>query len=224
VFYWVSSFIVGVMLRVLCRFRVEGVENVPMTGPLLVVANHLHFVDPPLLGSVMPRKVIFMAKSELFPMLILGLIVRAYEAFPIRRGEKDISALRRAMKVLDAGKALGVFPEGTRSPDGTLQRGRLGAAMLARRTNALILPIAISGTRSFLQRYNIFNRPVVRVVIGKPFRPETDETGSAKAREADLTDYMMRRLAELMPPAQRGIYAELETLPNGGEAGLDQEA
>jgi 1-acyl-sn-glycerol-3-phosphate acyltransferase len=172
-------------------------------------------VDPPLLGAVMPRKVIFMAKSELFPMLVLGLIVRAYEAFPIRRGEKDIAALRRAMKLLEAGKALGVFPEGTRSSDGTLQRGRLGAAMLARRTNALILPIAISGTHSFLQRYNVLHRPVVRVVIGKPFRPETDETGSAKAREAELTDQMMRRLAELMPPAQRGVYADLEPLANG---------
>lgn len=207
-FYFVASSIVRGLMGILTRLEVSGVESVPLEGPLLVVANHLHFVDPPLLGGAVPRKVIFMAKSEVFSRFPLGLIVRAYEAFSVRRGEGDTGAIRRAIKVLASGGALGMFPEGHRSKDGKLLPGRPGAAMIALRTHATILPVGISGTRTFLQWPRILNRPPVVVTIGKPFRPDVNPGLSSREQQAELTDVIMRRIAELLPAEQRGIYGD----------------
>ncbi len=212
-FYLVASFLVRLLMTVVTRLEVHGAENVPPDGPLLVVANHLHFVDPPLLGGAIPRKIIFMAKSEVFRSFPLGLLVTAYEAFAVRRGEGDTRAIRRAMKVLASGKALGIFPEGHRSKTGRLQMGRPGAAMVALRTGAMILPVGISGTRSFLTWPRVLNRPPVVVSIGKPFRPTLDPTLSPREQQAAVTEQIMRQIAALLPPAQRGPYADVTEVP-----------
>ncbi len=123
-FYRVASFLMRLAMLVVTKLEVTGLEKVPMKGPLLIVANHLHFADPPLLGAVIPRKIIFMAKSELFRIPVIGLMVLAYEAFAVRRGMADARAIKRAIGVLRSGNALGVFPEGHRSKDGKLQRAR----------------------------------------------------------------------------------------------------
>lgn len=206
-FYSVASFLIRALMGLLTRLEVHGLENVPSEGPLLVAANHLHFADPPILGAVMPRKLIFMAKSEVFSKPILGLIVWAYEAFAVRRGEGDTRAIRRALKVLSSGRALGMFPEGTRSKSGKLQPGRPGASLIAIRSRATILPVGISGTRTFLQWPRILSRPQVIVRIGEPFRPELDPSLSSREQQARLTDEVMRRIAALLPPEQRGAYA-----------------
>lgn len=208
-FYAIASLLVRGLMKLITKLEVYGLENVPLEGPLLVVANHVHFADPPLLGAVLPRKVIFMAKSELFRTLFIGLIVRAYEAFAVRRGEGDTRAIRRAVKVLSKGGALGMFPEGTRSRNGQLQPGRPGAAMIALRTGATILPVGISGTRTFLQWPRVLGRPRVIVRIGRPFR--ASPTSTSREEQDQLTEVIMREIAALLPSDQRGAYGDTTT-------------
>ena len=205
-FYSVASFVVRVLMAVFTRLEVSGLENVPLQGPLLIAANHLHYADPPLLGAVLPRKIIFMAKSELFRVPFVGLIVFAYEAFAVRRGMADARAIRRAIDVLRRGGALGIFPEGHRSDDGQLQRARKGLALIAYKTGAPILPVGISGTRTFLQWPRVLQRPRVVVTIGKPLYPPALRSPS-RNQQAELSEEVMRRIAACLPPDQRGPYA-----------------
>ena len=205
-FYSIASFLMRVMMMIITKLEVIGLEKVPRKGPLLIAANHLHFADPPLLGAVIPRKIIFMAKSELFRIPVIGLIVLAYEAFAVRRGMADAQAIRRAIKVLRSGNALGMFPEGHRSKDGKLQRARKGMALLAYKTGATILPVGISGTRTFLQWPRVLQRPRVVVTIGDPLYPPVLRSPS-REQQAELSEEVMRRIAACLPEDQRGPYA-----------------
>ena len=122
-FYRFGTWLVKLMLFTLTRWEVRGGENVPGDGPLIVVANHLNLSDPPLLSASIPRRIAFLAKEELFQSTFSRLFVSAYGAFPVRRGLPDREAIDRAQKVLDNGFVLGMFPEGTRSPDHRLLPG-----------------------------------------------------------------------------------------------------
>ncbi|MBI2939657.1 MAG: 1-acyl-sn-glycerol-3-phosphate acyltransferase [Chloroflexi bacterium] len=200
------------VMSVLTQLQVVGIERVPREGPLILISNHLHFVDPPLIGGVMPRKVIFMAKEEAFRTPILGWVVSAYEAFPVRRGEPDRKAIRKAISVLQSGKALGIFPEGTRSKTGQLTPAHPGAALVAARTGAPILPVALVGTDQFLGWPSILQRRTVQVRIGEPFAFRSEAGGLSRERLVELTDQMMAAIAALLPPERRGTYGDsLET-------------
>ncbi len=205
-FYRVASFLMRLLMTVITKLEVTGLEKVPMKGPLLIAANHLHFADPPLLGAVIPRKIIFMAKAELFRIPVIGLMVLAYEAFAVRRGMADARAIKRAVGVLRSGRALGIFPEGHRSRDGKLQRARKGMALLAYKTGATILPVGISGTRTFLQWPRVLQRPRVVVTIGDPLYPPVLRSPS-REQQAELSEEVMRRIAACLPEDQRGPYA-----------------
>lgn len=205
-FYSLASFVVRVLMALITRLEVSGLDRVPLTGPLVVAANHLHFADPLLLGAVFPRKIIFMAKSELFRIPVFGLLVIAYEAFAVRRGIGDVRALRRALKVLKSGKSLGIFPEGHRSKDGGLQKARDGLALLALKTGTTILPVGISGTRTFLQWPRVLQRPRVVVTIGEPlFTPLVHSP--SREQQAELSEEVMRRIAACLPLDQQGEYS-----------------
>ncbi len=200
-----TSLMRGILLG-LSRWRVVGRENVPPTGPLIVVANHLHIADPPLLAASLPRRIVFMAKEELFAPP-WGIFVRAYGAFPVRRGEADRNALRQGERTLGQGLALGMFPEGTRSPNHTLQRAHPGTALIAFRTRAPILPVGITGSERIRGIGSVLARPEITVNIGEPFSLPLPK-GKVTARElADLADFIMERIADLIPPPYRGVYA-----------------
>jgi len=134
-FYTVCNLTMKALLLLLSDWEVEGKENVPPSGPLIVVANHLNLPDPPLLTASIPRRIIFMAKEELFRSRG-GPFVRWFGAFPVRRGELDREAIRQAMEILDAGLALGMFPEGRRSPNSGLIQAEPGTALIALRSQA----------------------------------------------------------------------------------------
>lgn len=203
-FFIVAVWATRLLLRLFTRLRVTGRENVPPRGPLLVVCNHLSNVDPPLLAAVLPRPVFMMAKQELFRGP-LGWMARQYGAFPVRRGEADREALRTALDHLQHGRALGMFPEGTRSRSGQLQRARAGVGLLAARAGCPVLPVAISGTSQLGKPCALVRRPRIEVRIGEPFTlPLTNGTDRPSAQDA--TDAIMRRLAALLPPEQRGVY------------------
>lgn len=205
-FYAAMNLLMRGVLRGSSRWRVVGQENVPPTGPLIVVANHLSMVDPPLLAASLPRRIVFMAKEELFAPP-WGIFVRAYGAFPVRRGEADRNALRQGERTLGQGLALGMFPEGTRSLSRTLQQAHPGTALIAFRTRAPLLPVGITGSERIRGIGSVLARPEITVNIGEPFSLPLPK-GKITAQElANMADFIMERIASLIPPPYRGVYA-----------------
>jgi 1-acyl-sn-glycerol-3-phosphate acyltransferase len=194
------------------KFEVVGKEHMPPEGPLIVASNHLNNADPPAVALAIPRLPTFMAKREMIGWPILGPAFRAFGAFPVRRFEADLAALRAAAEVVNSGAMLVMFPEGTRSRTGGLTRGHPGTALIALRTGAPVLPVAITGTESIRWPW-LFIKPLsvrhVKVTIGEPFRlPPVERANSEAAAQA--TDLIMRRIAALLPPQYRGVYADIE--------------
>lgn len=192
------------------EYIAEGSEHVPKDGGLIVVSNHLNNADPPFIALALGRPPIFMAKKEMLKLPIVGPLFRAWGTFPVRRGEADIAALRAATEVVNRGEMLFMFPEGTRSRDAKLAQGHPGTALIALRTGAPILPVAITGTEG-VKWPAIFVKPRsvkrIKVVIGKPFTLERpDRVNSAAATAA--TDTIMRSIAALLPREYRGVYAD----------------
>ncbi|MCR4399974.1 MAG: lysophospholipid acyltransferase family protein [Syntrophomonadaceae bacterium] len=153
------------MLLWLFRWRVEGEEHIPRTGPVILAANHLSNWDPILVGAACSRPVHFMAKEEMFRSRWLAWLLTRIHAFPVRRGSADRRALRTALDRLAQGEVLGIFPEGTRSKTGELARPQPGIAMLALRSGAPVVPVACIGSDRVLPLG--WKRPLL-VRVGEP--------------------------------------------------------
>ncbi len=207
-FYRLANRFLHVLFNVALDLHVSGVENVPRTGALVVAMNHTSFVDPMLVGVFVPRDVVMMSKIENFKLPLLNNLVKWYGAFPIRRGEADREAIKKALEVLRAGDALLMAPEGTRSADGQLQQGHDGLALIATRTHAPILPFAIAGAKPVSKNLSRLHRTKVYVNIGKPITVESSTPKPSREELSALTDQVMLRIAALLPPEQRGVYKE----------------
>jgi 1-acyl-sn-glycerol-3-phosphate acyltransferase len=205
--YCIGKVLVGAFFKLFTRLRVKGKENVPLKGGVLVVANHLNFNDPPLVGAILGRQVVFMAKDELFHHRPLAWFLRSLGAFPVHRGRLDRKAIRQSQKVLAEGKALVMFPEATRSPDARLQPAFPGSALIASRRSVPVLPVGIAGTER-LKGLWLFRRPRITVNIGKPFSLPRAGSKLSKEELAEHTDIIMRHIAELLPPEYRGVYGK----------------
>jgi 1-acyl-sn-glycerol-3-phosphate acyltransferase len=186
--------------------EVRGRENIPARGPLLVVANHLNLTDPPLLGISLGRKMMFMAKEELFRSPLTACFVGGFGAFPVHRGKVDRQALRISHQVLTDGLALIMFPEATRSKTARLQRAFPGSALIAMRSGVPILPVGIAGTEKIKGIGWILRRPRITVNIGRPFHLSAKKL--TRAGLIENTDLIMERIAELLPPKYRGVYGK----------------
>ncbi|MBO5605369.1 MAG: 1-acyl-sn-glycerol-3-phosphate acyltransferase [Acidaminococcaceae bacterium] len=158
------------IFKIWLRWEVFGRENIPAEGPVVIAANHLSLLDPPVLGAAATRKVHFMAKSELFKPAWFGALIRKLGAFPVRRGAMDRDAIKTGLTILKENKVLAVFPEGTRSKTGELGRAGGGAFMMAVKCKAKIVPAYIYGTD--LKRHPGW--PKVRVIFGKPMEYDSD--------------------------------------------------
>jgi 1-acyl-sn-glycerol-3-phosphate acyltransferase len=191
------------------RWRVLGREHVPASGPLLIVANHLNNADPPLIGAtIRNRRIRFMAKFELFQGGRKSLPIRLFGAFPVRRFAADLAALRAAQELLKAGEAVAILPEGHRNRAGIgMQPAHPGAALVALRSGAPILPVAITGSERIHGLGILMQRPRITVTIGEPFVLERPAKLDRTAVEAG-TEAIMRSIATLLPPAYRGVWAE----------------
>lgn len=144
--------VVSPTLHLYLRGRIYGAENVPKHGPLVVVSNHASHFDPPILSCALRRPVAYMAKEELFDIPVFGKAIQLYGAYPVSRGAADRSAIRSALKSLDNGWATGLFLEGTRTPDGRITEAKLGAALIAAKAQAPILPVSLWGTQGILHQ------------------------------------------------------------------------
>lgn len=209
-FYYVGRVLVRMLLILLTRWRVRGKENIPSQGPLLVVANHLNLTDPPLLGVSLSRKVIFMAKEELFRSRLIGYFMRGFGAFPVHRGKLDREALRQADQSLAQGLALVMFPEGKRSRHAQLQPAFPGSTLIALHSGVPILPIGITGTEKIKGLTWLLRRPQITVNIGHPFYLPPVSSKLTKAKLTELTNSIMGRIAGLLPVEYRGNYVGKE--------------
>jgi 1-acyl-sn-glycerol-3-phosphate acyltransferase len=209
-FYWTGWLIIKFIALVYAKVEVVGAENMPRKGGVILACNHLNNADPGLIGVSFRRRFAFMAKAEMFEWLLWGGYVRLVGAFPVRRFEADLAALRKASQLLKRGLALMMFPEGTRSKTGTMAAGHPGTAMLALRTGVPIVPLAITGTEVVelpAAFFRPFRRVKVRVLVGKPFfLPEAARLDSEVVRQG--TELIMTRIAGLLPESYRGYYRD----------------
>jgi 1-acyl-sn-glycerol-3-phosphate acyltransferase len=160
-FYRMAWTICRIVFKILWRFKATGAENVPRTGPVIVASNHLSYLDPVAVGIGLPRMVTYLAKKELFEIPVLSFFVRGCGAYPLDREAGGVAAVRAALRVLKAGRCIGIFPEGTRNLAGAAaEKG--GAAFLAALSGAPVVPCAVAGTKDAKR----FAR--IRVVYGKP--------------------------------------------------------
>jgi 1-acyl-sn-glycerol-3-phosphate acyltransferase len=205
------NFVLHILFKTLLRLEVVGLENVPLEGPLILAMTHTNFLDPALAGAVMPREVVIMSKVENFWHPVLGIIVRLYGAFPVRRGEMDRQAIRCSLEVLAGGQALLMAPEGTRSGDGRLQKGHDGMTFIALRADAPILPMAIMGGEHFWANLSRLRRTPVKIVIGNVFCFSPGRERGRRAIINKMTKEAMYQLASLLPPERRGVYSDLDS-------------
>jgi 1-acyl-sn-glycerol-3-phosphate acyltransferase len=207
--YRVIRGVIRFLLRILCRLEVEGLEHVPDQGPYLMVINHLHWLDAPVLMVVFPYRAYVFAAEKWNRNRILGPLFRSLDAIFVHRGEVDRKALRKALAILKGDGILGMAPEGTRSKTGAMQRGRSGAAYLAFRAAVSVVPVVCTGQEYVFPALRRFHRARVRVVFGQPFAPPQIE-GKAGAAEAHaFAEEIMYRLAAMLPPEYRGVYSDV---------------
>lgn len=168
------------MLHLYLRGRIYGAKKVPLDGPLIVVANHASNFDPPLLSSCMRRPVSFMAKESLFKVPVFAPAIRAYGAYPVKRGSADRSAIRSALTQLENGWAVGIFLQGVRTPDGRIPSAKLGAAFIAAKAQVPLLPVSIWGTEKILAKGATLPKPApVTIRIGEPISPPVEKDKAA---------------------------------------------
>ncbi len=201
-----------VALRLAFRHRAAGAEHVPPSGPVLLAANHVSVLDPPVVGVSARRQIHFLAKAELFRIPLLGSLIGRLNAHPVERDGADAGALRRALLLLREGNALLVFPEGTRGREGTLGPGRAGAGMLAAQSGAPVVPVYIRGTGKALPRgASRPRRARIAVAFGPPIRFSRER---GKQRYQEISNEIMAAIARLK--------AEVEGMPATAPVGAEQ--
>ena len=195
--------VVRVIAAIIFDVHTVGRQNVPETGPLIIASNHLSWADVPLIPAFLKRRVVYMAKEETF-MSKGGWVVRFLGAFPVKRGEADRQSLRAAEEQLKAGRILSIFPEGTRSKLHTLGQAHAGLGMIALRSGAPVLPVAIYGSENALKKF----RPRITIIFGEPM--SLTPKGKKVTREDidQSTEQVMLRISSMLPPEYRGVYAE----------------
>ncbi len=185
--YYIVRIILIPLVYLLFRPKVRGKENLPMEGSIIIYSNHTSVLDPIILGCLLPRKIHFMAKQELFRYPLASTFLKKLGAFPVNRGAADISAIKTALRTLREGKAFGIFPEGTRSKNGKLQNFTHGVAAIAHKSRAVAIPVSITGT------YKIFRS--IQVSIGEPL---TLEKYHYLKSSSDLLDQMSAEMSDAL--------------------------
>ncbi len=206
---------IRVLGRTLCRVHDEELKAIPHKGPLLLVANHVNFLDVPIFYThLIPRSVTGFAKIETWNNPALGFFFSLGGAIPIRRGEVDRTAIGHARDVLRSERILAIAPEGTRSGDGRLQKARTGVSVLALDSGAPVIPVAYYGGEKFSHNLPRLRRTDFYFRVGPPFRVRMEGGKLTRDVREQITTEIMYRLAALLPPEYRGYYADLSRATN----------
>jgi len=193
-----------IMATLVFDLKVWGKRNVPPTGGVLLATNHQSFLDPILVGVQLYRPVSYLARSTLFDNRYFGWLIRALHAFPVRRGEGDVGAMKETIRRLKEGHALNIFPEGSRSEDGEIAKIKSGIALVIRRAGVPVVPVAIDGSFAAWPKGSKLPRPhPIRMMYGKPMdlaHLKPDEIAAALDRElrqmqARLREYREKEVA-----------------------------
>jgi 1-acyl-sn-glycerol-3-phosphate acyltransferase len=180
------------LCKMMFRLKAEGVHNIPANGPVILCSNHISTFDPPVVGVYSPRKVYFMAKEELFKIPVFGYLIAKVGAFPVKRGGVSKESIRHAITLLREGNMMGIFPEGSRSNAGGM--GKKGAASLALKSEAVVIPAAIIGN------YSLFRK--MKVVYGEPVDLSEFKNGGSEDLEK-ATEKIMNTINSILHKAER---------------------
>jgi 1-acyl-sn-glycerol-3-phosphate acyltransferase len=206
----IVNFIIKGILRLACRVDDSQLVRVPEHGPLIVVTNHVTFLEVPMLYTHMiPRRMTGFAKAESWDNPLIGWLFDVWRAIPLKRGEADVSAMRAATEVLKDGGIIGLAPEGTRSGHGRLLRAHPGVVLLAQWTNAPLIPVVHTGGEDFKRNLARLRRTDFKIIVGNPFHIHFDNIKKTSEIRHVIVDEIMYQLAALLPAKYRGVYADL---------------
>jgi 1-acyl-sn-glycerol-3-phosphate acyltransferase len=206
------NFIIKGLLRWVCRVDDAQLVQVPNQGPLILVGNHVTFLEVPLIYThLRPRLVTYFAKAEAWDNPFFGWLFDVWGAIPLQRGEADISAMRAALKALRQGRIMALAPEGTRSGHGRLQRAHPGVVMLALRSGAPLQPMAHTGGEDFKRNLPRLRRTDFKILIGNPFHIETGDIRVTSEIRQAIADEIMYQMAAMLPAKYRGVYSDLSS-------------
>lgn len=202
----IMNALVRLVLRLAARIEAHGLENIPTDGPLLAVTNHLGDADALVAMMVSPRPMEFFVKADLYTYPVLGRLIDAYGAIWVHRGQPDRRAIRAGLQALAEGRVVVIAPEGRESVSGALESGTPGAAFLALKAGAPVLPVTLTGTENRVIYANLrrLRRSRITFTVGRPFHLEPEPAGRPDL--ARITDQIMQILAIQLPPAYRGVY------------------
>ncbi|MFM8426963.1 MAG: lysophospholipid acyltransferase family protein [Chloroflexota bacterium] len=209
-----SLWFITTLLRIYFWFTLRidapnGMDKVPAKGPLIIITNHTGQVEVPVFATMLqPRKITGWGKAEAFENLFLRWVFWAWDIIPVHRGEADMTALKTALRLLEEGRIFGVAPEGTRNKTGILRKGLPGAAILALKSGAPVIPVVHWGGEVFLKNLKQFKRTDFHIRIGDPFYVKADGKVTSEMRQ-EIVDEMMYKIAAMMPEEYRGEYSNM---------------
>lgn len=201
--YRISWEFLRLLERLLFGMRIYGDEKVPRTGGVIIASNHISYNDPPMVGSAVPRELHFLAKEELFDNPVFAALIRSYNAIPVKRATGDVGALRKAVRLLKEGRAMIMFPEGTRSLSGKFLKPKPGVGMIASMADVPVVPTYVAGTNALGAAF-ARRRPLV-VRFGEPVIPADIRSRSGRDKEAymAISAEAMKRIMDLAEEDRR---------------------
>jgi 1-acyl-sn-glycerol-3-phosphate acyltransferase len=197
--YWLGHSAFRALARGFFDFRVIGSDRLHLAGPALIASNHVSFLDPPFVGQAFDEALYFFARKTLFDHPVAGWVLREWQTIPIDRDKPDASSLKATIRLLKSGKKVLIFPEGTRSPDGQLQKAEAGVGLFIAKSGVPVLPVRIFGTYEAFPRGARFPRPAqITLVVGEPYQPDL-ATHREQGRDLyqSLADDVMDRIGRL---------------------------
>ncbi|MCJ7551889.1 MAG: 1-acyl-sn-glycerol-3-phosphate acyltransferase, partial [Anaerolineae bacterium] len=194
------------------RVETQGLDRIPVKGPIIVIVNHVNYLELPILYSRVPTDVgTGYSKAENWDSPLLRFVFNNWDLIPLERGEADVTAMRRGFEALVEDKILFITPEGTRSHHGRLQKAKPGVVLMAIRSGVPVWPIACYGGERYTENIKHGRRTDYHVVVGDPFTVDRNGTRITAPVRQKIVDEMMYQIAALMPPAYRGYYQDVST-------------
>ncbi len=207
----VVNTLVKILTDIVCKVYDEELKKVPLTGPMILIINHINFLELPILYPRIHTDLgTGFSKEENWDSPLYRLLFNIWDVIPINREEVDLSAIRQGLEALEQGRILFITPEGTRSHHGRLQEGKPGVAFIAQHSGAPVVPVACYGGEKFNENLKHLRRTEFHIAVGNPFYVDTGDIRVTRKVRREITDEMMYQIAALLPPPYRGIYADLD--------------